>query len=67
MTANLGYFPFGHFLNQKTPFFVKIRIDTQGDVVMMSDGSEISSLDDLDVADLKERYEFVGSGIRQTG
>lgn len=36
-----------------------IRLDAQGDVVMMSDDSEISSLNEEQVADLKERFENV--------
>ncbi|KAL3084949.1 hypothetical protein niasHS_010018 [Heterodera schachtii] len=34
-----------------------IRLDPEGDVVMMSDESEISSLNEADVTDLRERYE----------
>uniref|UniRef100_A0A914HVK0 Transcriptional repressor p66 coiled-coil MBD2-interaction domain-containing protein n=1 Tax=Globodera rostochiensis TaxID=31243 RepID=A0A914HVK0_GLORO len=36
-----------------------IRLDTDGDVVMMSDESDISSLNEADVAVLRERYENV--------
>ncbi|KAI3410012.1 hypothetical protein GPALN_006377 [Globodera pallida] len=36
-----------------------IRLDTEGDVVMMSDESDISSLNEADVAVLRERYENV--------
>nr|CAD2177360.1 unnamed protein product [Meloidogyne enterolobii] len=36
-----------------------IRLDAQGDVVLMSDESEISSLDEADVGRLREHYENV--------